>query len=150
MDDGYAWHQKLDDEWREFEKRFGQLGRDSAINKFVSSFRGEKDCYTVKVYGGSFKFSAQVRSDDGEQWIIRFSRPGSHMYLDGTVLCEVATIRFMQEKTSVPIVASSGSLGTLRCLKGSDRCLMGTVRCLIGRHTSLPNVQWLVAAMTHS
>jgi aminoglycoside phosphotransferase (APT) family kinase protein len=108
MDDEYEWHRKLDSEWQEWKKKFGRLGRDSAIDKFVSSFRGGMDCYTVKVHGGSFNFSAQIRFDDGEQWIIRFPRPGSHMYPDEAVLCEVATMKFMQEKTSVPIARVIG------------------------------------------
>ncbi|KAL4964163.1 phosphotransferase family protein [Aspergillus stella-maris] len=79
--------------------------RGSPIADWVSTFRDNHPSEVVDDYCGSFNWCCRVRFDDGLQWIVRFAVPGRVMNGDEKVCHEVATMRFVKEKTNIPVPA---------------------------------------------
>lgn len=53
---------------------------------------------------GSFNACFKVVFDDGVAWAVRFPVAGRAMYPDEKVLREVAVMRFIREKTQIPVL----------------------------------------------
>lgn len=88
----------IEDMWRE---EFASHGAD--IVTLASEYRNNQHCIPINIAGGSFNFCVQVRFDDGVEWMLRFPIPGRVMYPEEKTRQEVATMRFIKEKTNIPI-----------------------------------------------
>ena len=93
-------HDKAGDRWRE---KFASRGLE--IVTLASKYRNNQPCIPVSIAGGSFNFCVQVRFEDDVEWMIRFPIPGRAMHPEQKTKQEVATMKFLQEKTSIPIPA---------------------------------------------
>lgn len=89
--DRLAWNQKL-----------SLVG--PAVCQLASKFRDGRLCYVVDLKCGSFNFCIKVQfEDDGAEWMLRFPIPGKVMFPEQKVRAEVATTRFIAEKTDIPL-----------------------------------------------
>ncbi|KFY95513.1 hypothetical protein V500_02740 [Pseudogymnoascus sp. VKM F-4518 (FW-2643)] len=89
--DRIAWNQKL--------SRVGP-----AVCQLASKFRDNRPCYVADLKCGSFNFCIKVQFEvDGEEWMLRFPIPGKVMFAEQKVRAEVATIRYIKEKTDIPV-----------------------------------------------
>ncbi|OBT61013.1 hypothetical protein VE03_09603 [Pseudogymnoascus sp. 23342-1-I1] len=96
--DRLAWNQKL-----------SLVG--PAICQLASKFPDGRLCYVADLKCGSFNFCIKVQfKDDGVEWVLRFPIPGKVMFPEQKVRAEVATMRYIAEKTdiSVPTVIAYG------------------------------------------
>ncbi|KAF4624225.1 hypothetical protein G7Y89_g13947 [Cudoniella acicularis] len=73
------------------------------IEKLASKYRNGDKCICVKMRNGSFNWCFEVVFDDGTEWAVRFPVAGNVMYPEEKVRREVAVMRFMKEKTLVPV-----------------------------------------------
>lgn len=71
--------------------------------RLASSYRDNKPCECVQKNNGSFNLCYKVVFDDGIAWAVRFAVPGRVMYPEEKVRREVAVMKFLKEKTRVPI-----------------------------------------------
>ncbi|KZF21602.1 hypothetical protein L228DRAFT_156374 [Xylona heveae TC161] len=94
-------HQQLGTEW---SRKF-HIQRDTALAKWISSFREHQESQVIGDCFGSFNWSCIVQFNDGVKWIVRFAVPGQVMDPDEKVPREVATMRIIQERTSIPVPA---------------------------------------------
>jgi aminoglycoside phosphotransferase (APT) family kinase protein len=91
---------KASDRWRE---KFASRGLE--IVTLASKYRDNQPCVAVDIAGGSFNFCVQVRFEDGVEWMIRFPIPGRAMHPEEKTKQEVATLKFLREKTKIPVPA---------------------------------------------
>lgn len=76
----------------------------SELAPWVSTYRDGRSCTIIDRLQGSFNVSYVVRFDeDGLCWVVRFPMPGRVMSLDEKTRAEVATMRFIKAKTSIPV-----------------------------------------------
>ncbi|RDW63221.1 phosphotransferase family protein [Aspergillus mulundensis] len=73
------------------------------IATWVSTFRNNQPSEVVGDNCGSFNWSCMIRFDDGVQWMVRFAVPGRVMDGDEKVSHEAATMRFVKDKTNIPV-----------------------------------------------
>ncbi|KAJ5562714.1 hypothetical protein N7461_001475 [Penicillium sp. DV-2018c] len=73
------------------------------IANWVSTFRDNQPSEIVGDSCGSFNWSCRIKFDDGVQWMVRFAVPGRVMDGDEKTTHEVATMRFVKEKTNIPV-----------------------------------------------
>lgn len=89
--DRLAWNQK-----------HSQVG--PVICKLASKFRDNGQCYVADLNCGSFNFCIKAQfEDDREEWMLRFPIPGKVMFAEQKVRAEVATMRYIREKTDIPV-----------------------------------------------
>lgn len=80
------------------------VSRRSDIPGWVSSFRsGNLSSEIVEEFSGSFNRSCHIRFCDGVEWLARFTMPGKVMDGDEKLRREVAAMRLVREKTSIPV-----------------------------------------------
>jgi len=77
--------------------------RGPRLAAWVSTFRDNQPSEIVADYCGSFNWSCKVQFDDGMQWVVRFPVNGRVMHGDEKVRHEVAVMKFIKEKTSIPM-----------------------------------------------
>lgn len=70
---------------------------------WVSLFHHGSPCELVDDRCGSFNWCCRFRFQDGTQWMVRFAVAGKAMDRDGKVRQEVATMRLLREKTTIPV-----------------------------------------------
>lgn len=73
------------------------------IANWVSTFRDNQHSEVVGDSCGSFNWSCRIKFDDGVQWMVRFAVPGRIMDGDEKITHEAATMRFVKEKTNIPV-----------------------------------------------
>jgi hypothetical protein len=73
------------------------------IEKLASSYRSSDKCICVKMINGSFNWCFKVVFDDGTEWAVRFPVAGNVMHPEEKVQREVAVMRFIKERTLVPV-----------------------------------------------
>lgn len=73
------------------------------IATWVSTFRDNQPSEVVGDSCGSFNWSCRIKFDDGVQWMVRFAVPGRVMDGDEKITHEAATMRFVKEKTNIPV-----------------------------------------------
>ncbi|KFY02556.1 hypothetical protein O988_02086 [Pseudogymnoascus sp. VKM F-3808] len=87
-------------------------GLGSELEGFVSEFHSGKPCRVVERFEGAFNYCFRLRFDmsDHDDWLLRFPIPGDVMYPTEKVDQEVAVMKFIKEKTRIPIpkVIASG------------------------------------------
>lgn len=87
-------------------------GLGSELEGFVSEFHSGKPCRVVGRFEGAFNYCFRLRFDmsDHDDWLLRFPIPGDVMYPTEKVDQEVAVMKFIKEKTRIPIpkVIASG------------------------------------------
>ena len=75
-----------------------------SISQLGGRFRGDPMCYLISKHAGSFNFYIRIHwKDDGPDWLIRFPIPGKTVFPEEKYRDEVAVIKFIREKTSIPI-----------------------------------------------
>ncbi|KAL2819759.1 kinase-like domain-containing protein [Aspergillus granulosus] len=77
--------------------------RGPPIATWVSTFRNNQPSEVVGDNCGSFNWSCRVKFDDGIQWMVRFAVSGRVMDDDEKISHEAATMRFVKEKTNIPV-----------------------------------------------
>ena len=93
------------------------------ITKLASMFNNGKPCYPFAIAGGSFNYCIAVEFEDGQEdrtrWMIRLPIPGRVMDPESKIKHEAATMRYLYEKTNIPVpkVIASGST--------YDNCFVG-------------------------
>ncbi|KAI9710765.1 MAG: hypothetical protein M1820_002598 [Bogoriella megaspora] len=90
-----------DDQWEEW--RMLVFSAKDEITAFVSTYRRAAKAKYVNWYQGSFNFCLRISFDTGPDAIIRFSGPGHTTFRDEKVQKEVEIIKFLHEKTTIPI-----------------------------------------------
>lgn len=77
------------------------------VTKLASMFNDNKPCYPFSIAGGSFNYCIAVEFEDGQEdrtrWMIRLPIPGRVMDPETKIKHEVATMRFLYEKTDIPV-----------------------------------------------
>jgi len=77
---------------------------DSAIKKMVSALCYGESCFVIKRFSGSYNFCFQIRFEGGrEDMLLRFPIHGAVMHPQKKVEDEAVVMRFIKEKTSIPI-----------------------------------------------
>lgn len=89
----------------EREEWFRKLSKSaSEVCKLVSQFRKNDSCWLVSFDAGSFNLCIKVRFDDGgPDWLVRFPVPGKTMFPNEKVRNEVAIMKFIEQRTNIPI-----------------------------------------------
>lgn len=99
------WQQKLASYDREG-------GRRSYVEEIASGFRNGTPCRVVQRFEGAFNHCFRLHFDVGDHvdWILRFPIPGDVMHPAEKVEQEVIVMKFVREKTDIPIpkVIASG------------------------------------------
>ncbi|KAG8623887.1 hypothetical protein KVT40_008863 [Elsinoe batatas] len=93
------------------ENWFQQLKKEAPnVDTWISTFRHGDPCTPLKKQMlGSFNWCFTVRFfSDNTKWVVRFAMPGKVMDPDGKLIREVATLRFLKEKTSIPVPTVHG------------------------------------------
>lgn len=73
------------------------------IEKLASSYRNGDECICVEKKNGSFNWCFKVVFEDKTKWAVRFPIVGKVMHPEETVRREVAVVKFLKEKTRVPV-----------------------------------------------
>lgn len=77
------------------------------ILKLASKYCNDQPCYAEGIRGGAFNYCIRVGFDKEEgveaQWLMRFPIPGRVMHPEAKVRHEVAVMRYLYEKTSIPV-----------------------------------------------
>lgn len=84
-----------------------------AIGNFIVKHRGRLPDEVCCPRAGSFDITFCMKFKDGGPAILRFPNPGIIMFPEEKVRNEVATMRYIQDHTAVPVpfVISSGTRG---------------------------------------
>ena len=77
------------------------------ITRLASKYCNDQPCYPEGIAGGAFNYCIRVAFDkeDGveAQWMMRFPIPGAVTHPEAKVRHEVAVMRYLYEKTSIPV-----------------------------------------------
>lgn len=73
------------------------------IEEQASKYRNGDKCICVKICNGIFNCCFKVVFDDGIEWAVRFPIAGNIMYPEEKVRREVAVMRFLKERTFIPV-----------------------------------------------
>ncbi|KAH6668536.1 hypothetical protein B0J14DRAFT_601128 [Halenospora varia] len=87
------------DDWLYRLRKYNTNG----IEKLAAKYRNGDKCICVKMNNGSFNWCFKVVFDDGTEWAVRFPVAGNVMYPEEKVRREVAVMRFMKERTTIPV-----------------------------------------------
>ncbi|RAH47260.1 phosphotransferase family protein [Aspergillus brunneoviolaceus CBS 621.78] len=74
-----------------------------AIGDFMIKHRRGVPIELCQPRAGTFNVSFRMKFEDGGSALIRFSKPGTTMFPEEIVRHEVATMRYIQEHTSIPV-----------------------------------------------
>jgi hypothetical protein len=83
--------------------RFYRHYGDAGVEKLASTYRDGRHCRCVFKTNGSFNLCYKVIFDDGQAWAVRFPIPGQVMHPEEKIRREVAVLKFLREKTKVPV-----------------------------------------------
>ena len=101
-DIAYAENQATMHAWQD---RMWSIG--SGILKLASKYCHDQPCYAVGLRGGAFNYCIEVAFDEDEgveaHWMMRFPIPGAVMHPEAKVRHEVAVMRYLYEKTNIPV-----------------------------------------------
>ncbi|THV68128.1 hypothetical protein D6D28_06962 [Aureobasidium pullulans] len=93
-------HQHATDKWaKHFLDEYG----DKGVERLASSYREGRPCRWELRRNGSSNSCHKVVFEDGTAWAVRFPIPGRVMHPDEKIRREVAVMRFVKEKTKVPL-----------------------------------------------
>ena len=88
-----------------WQERMWSIG--SGILKLASKYCHDQPCYVVGLRGGAFNYCIEVTFDEDEgieaHWMMRFPIPGAVMHPEAKVRHEVAVMRYLYEKTNIPV-----------------------------------------------
>jgi hypothetical protein len=96
--------------WIDKITRFDRSNNRSEVEELVSACRNNQACRVVHRFQ-AFNYCFKLRFDeDGEEWILRFPIEGDTMDPVRKVLREATVMRFVGEKTTIPVpkVIASG------------------------------------------
>ncbi|KAK6008412.1 hypothetical protein QM012_000315 [Aureobasidium pullulans] len=93
-------HEERMQAWLDHYNRFYGPG---GVEKLASKYRDGQHCECLGRINGGFNICFKVLFDDGVAWAVRYPVPGWVMDPDEKVRREVAVLRFLQEKTQIPI-----------------------------------------------
>ncbi|KAH0354675.1 hypothetical protein KCU81_g1262, partial [Aureobasidium melanogenum] len=86
--------------WLDYYNRsYGPAG----VEKLASQYRDGQHCECLGFIHGGFNICFCVLFDDGAMWAVRFPIAGSVMHPEEKVRREVAVLKFVQEKTQIPV-----------------------------------------------
>lgn len=98
-------------------------GIGTSICKLASMFNDGKPCYPFSIAGGSFNYCIAVEFEDCQEdrtrWMIRLPIPGRVMDPETKIRHEAATMRYLYEKTNIPVPKVIG------CGTTQDNCFFG-------------------------
>ncbi|KHO11709.1 hypothetical protein MAA_10653 [Metarhizium robertsii ARSEF 23] len=102
--------ERIEDEWK---KSLFAPDTMRAIGNFIVKHRGGLPDEVCCPKAGSFNITFGMKLKDGGPAILRFLNPGIIMFLEEKVRNEVATMRYIQDHTAIPVplVISSGTRG---------------------------------------
>ncbi|RCI16584.1 hypothetical protein L249_3318 [Ophiocordyceps polyrhachis-furcata BCC 54312] len=82
----------------------------SRIEAIASQYRHGQPCRVVQRFQGAFNYCFRIRFDDRDgDWMIRFPIPGYSMDALRKTQNEVAVMRFIQNRTTIPVPGIIGS-----------------------------------------
>ncbi|KAH0163644.1 hypothetical protein KCU67_g5472, partial [Aureobasidium melanogenum] len=82
---------------------YNQFYGPGGVEKLASRYKDGQHCECLGFINGGFNISYKVLFDDGVAWAVRFPVPGWVMDPDEKVRREVAVLKFIQEKTRIPV-----------------------------------------------
>ncbi|KAI9754024.1 MAG: SF3a splicing factor complex subunit [Chaenotheca gracillima] len=90
---------------REFQGWAKTLSQVSdGVCELASKYRDGQPCQLAGIFSGSFNFCIKVQFEsDLQEWVMRFPLPGKVMFIEEKLRNEVATMRYIKEKTSIPV-----------------------------------------------
>lgn len=100
--DDVAW-EKSDSVFEVWKHKLYENDVLQAIGRFVEKHRGGIAIKLCNPLRGSFNTCVRVNFSDGGAAMIRFPCPGVVMFPEEKVRKEVATMRYIQENTSIPV-----------------------------------------------
>lgn len=92
-------HESANNSWN---RRLGKYNT-AGIEKLASKYNNGITCDCVEAKSGSFNMCFKVLFDDKVAWAVRFPIPGKVMYPEEKIYREVAVMRFIKDKTRIPI-----------------------------------------------
>lgn len=100
--DDVAWEEsdRLEQEWREMVVKSDS---QQAIGKFIARHRQGIGEEIGPLGAGGFNGLFRLQFLDGGSAIIRFTKPGRSMFPEEKTRIEVATMRYIQDQTSIPV-----------------------------------------------
>lgn len=100
--DDVAWEEsdRIEREWRE---SLLVPSTQLAIGNFVAKFRQGVPKEIGPLKAGAFNALFRLTYLDGGSAVIRFAKPGRTMFPEEKVRNEVATMRFIQDRTAIPV-----------------------------------------------
>lgn len=84
---------------------FKRLGvyNTGGIGKLASKYRNGMECDVLGMANGSFNWCFKVVFKDNVAWAVRFPVPGKVVHPEEKIRREVAVMRFIKAKTSIPV-----------------------------------------------
>ncbi|OAA44789.1 Protein kinase-like domain protein [Metarhizium rileyi] len=100
--DDVAWEEsdRMEREWRE---RVLQDSTQLAIGKFIAKYRQGVPKEIGALKAGAFNALFRLKFLDGGSAVIRFAKPGRTMFPEEKIRNEVATMRYIQDHTAIPV-----------------------------------------------
>lgn len=92
-------HESANNSWN---RRLGKYNT-AGIEKLASKYNNGMTCDCAEAKSGSFNMCFKVLFDDKVAWTVRFPIPGKVMYPEEKIYREVAVMRFIKDKTRIPI-----------------------------------------------
>jgi hypothetical protein len=100
--DNVAWDEsdRLERQWRE---RILEDSTQLAIRNFIAKHRQGIPTEIGALKAGAFNALFRLKYKDGGAAVIRFAEPGRTMFPDEKVRNEVATLKYIQDHTTIPV-----------------------------------------------
>lgn len=100
--DDVAWEEseRVESEW---VKSLFEESTLCAIGDFIVKHRGGEPTELCEPKAGAFNALFRMKFQDGGSAVIRFPNPGITMFPEEKVRNEVAMIRYIQDKTAIPV-----------------------------------------------
>jgi len=93
-------HENITEEWVEKVIKYSSA---SGVEKLASRYRENMPCKCVQKNNGSFNLCYKVLFEDDVAWAVHFPIPGRVMYPEEKIRREVAVLKFLGERTRIPV-----------------------------------------------
>ncbi|KAL5330661.1 hypothetical protein ACEPPN_000180 [Leptodophora sp. 'Broadleaf-Isolate-01'] len=95
---------EMQQNWIDKITYFDRSNNRSGVEELVSGYQNNQSCRVVHRFQGAFNYCFKLRFDeDGQEWILRFPIEGDIMDPVRKVLREATVMRFVREKTTIPV-----------------------------------------------
>jgi hypothetical protein len=90
--------------WMQKLASYDRQGQRSEVEEIASEFHSGERCQVIERFEGAFNYCFRLRfNSDHTDWLLRFPIPGDVMRPAEKINQEVAVMKFVREKTKIPI-----------------------------------------------